>query len=492
MLAAAILAGCCSSESARSDKSVKFRFHDGKFRIAQFTDMHWNGHDTDTASMIENIRYVVRTQHPDLIVLTGDNVTGCGTQEENIREVQHLYRILDETGIPYAAVSGNHDAEASEGCNADLVEKWINGCAKNIINYPTTSKCFGHGNMALPVYGENSDSAAALLYFIDSNDYPADPRMKKLSYYDWIHYDQIEWYRKESARYTSLNGGEPLPALAFFHICLPEYAYVANDPEHFGALSEAICPANLNTGFFAAASMNGDIMGYFVGHDHGNDFCGIYNGVALCYGRQSGAQGWDRNAPIGARIIELAEGERSFETWCVTTRGEESVWYYPSGFNSLLAEDLLPSSGGVGADHGVNYKYYEGTEDDLLTSAMNIPAHFKKQGVLPNFDISGAAVEDHFGYEFQTWFDAPESCAYNFRFSSDDGAVLKIDGSIIIDQDGDHGATNHRLIGLEKGLHKIEISYFENCEGQGLSLSYRTIKSDWKPIPDSELYSSIK
>ena len=490
LLLAAVLVSCTSVHPVSESPSL--RFHDGKFRIAQFTDMHWNGHSSDTLSMIENIRYVVETQKPDLIILTGDNVTGCGTQEENIREIKHLYGILDSTGIPYAAVSGNHDAEASEGCNAGLVEQWVCEYARNCINYPTTSDCFGHGNMAIPVLGENSESPAALLYVIDSNDYPQEPGMKALSYYDWIHYDQIDWYRRESDRFIALGGGSPLPALAFFHICLPEYAYVVNDPDRFGAYTEAICPAKLNTGFFAAASMQGDIMGCFVGHDHGDDFCGTYNGIALCYGRQSGAEGWAPEAPIGARIIELTEGQRSFETWCVTLKGKEPTWYYPSGFNSAIADNPLPAVKGEGLEHGVNYRYYEGPETALSTVAMNTPTHLKRLGTAAHFDISKAAAEDHFGFEFSAWLDVPETGAYRFRLSSDDGAVMKIDGQLFIDQDGDHGSTSLRFAGLEKGLHKIEISYFENYGGQSLSLSYRTLDSDWKQVPESELYRTIK
>ena len=40
---------------------------------------------------------------------------------------------------------------------------------------------------------------------------------------DRLTFDQINWYRQQSAAYKAQNGGQPLPALAFFHIPLPEY-----------------------------------------------------------------------------------------------------------------------------------------------------------------------------------------------------------------------------------------------------------------------------
>ena len=45
--------------------------------------------------------------------------------------------------------------------------------------------------------------------------------------YAWFTFDQVNWYRSQSAAYTERNGGKPLPALAFFHIPLPEYNQAA-------------------------------------------------------------------------------------------------------------------------------------------------------------------------------------------------------------------------------------------------------------------------
>ena len=67
---------------------------------------------------------------------------------------------------------------------------------------------------------------------------------------------------------------------------------------------------------FAALHEAGDVMGTFVGHEHINDFWGDLHGIRLCYGRTTGFNSYGREGfPRGARVIELTEGERQFETW---------------------------------------------------------------------------------------------------------------------------------------------------------------------------------
>ena len=63
----------------------------------------------------------------------------------------------------------------------------------------------GCGNCVIPVYGsKNREKVEALLYCMDSNDYQPN---KLYGPYDWIHFDQIAWYREQSARFTKENNG---------------------------------------------------------------------------------------------------------------------------------------------------------------------------------------------------------------------------------------------------------------------------------------------
>ena len=119
----------------------------------------------------------------------------------------------------------------------------------------------GNSNFALPVYGK-SKKPEAILYCMDSNAYSTmKPRVEG---YGWFDFSEIDWYRQKSIKYTRANGGTPLPALAFFHIPLPEYDLACNDPQliRIGEKKEKVCCPDINTGMFAAMLECGDVMGH--------------------------------------------------------------------------------------------------------------------------------------------------------------------------------------------------------------------------------------
>jgi hypothetical protein len=75
---------------------------------------------------------------------------------------------------------------------------------------------------------------------------------------------------------------------------------------------------------FAAMLECKDIMGTFVGHNHNNDYIGVYYDVTLAYGRVTKTKTY-RQAPVqGAKIIVLKEGERKFNTWIREVSGKKT------------------------------------------------------------------------------------------------------------------------------------------------------------------------
>ena len=71
-----------------------------------------------------------------------------------------------------------------------------------------------------------------------------------------------------------------------------------------------------------------DVMGVFVGHDHDNDFIGIDKGIALGYGRVTGADAYGE-LTRGARIIELYEDQFKFDTWISHSFGKGGCLLLP-------------------------------------------------------------------------------------------------------------------------------------------------------------------
>ena len=92
-------------------------------------------------------------------------------------------------------------------------------------------------------------------------------------------------------RHASSTTGQ-VPAMAFFHICLPEYnELIAAKVPISGQQQEACGSASVDSGLFTAFVETGDVKVATVGHDHKNDYCGAWHGVELCYGKGEG-WGW--------------------------------------------------------------------------------------------------------------------------------------------------------------------------------------------------------
>jgi len=287
---------------------LRFR-KDGTFTIAQLTDVHWRNGDAADQRSHALVEMVLDVERPDLVVLTGDIVEGSEAADAG-EAYRQAVAPLERRRVPWASVFGNHDDEGTLS-RLELLDA-LRGC-RSCLTERGPARLTGIGNYALSVAGARG-RLAAVLYFLDSNSYDR----LGLGHYAWIGHDQIAWYRAQSRRFRAEYRGraEKLPALAFFHIPIPEYAEAWDRVECRGQRNEPVCSPAVNSGFFAALVEEGDVMGTFVGHDHVNDFEGELHGVRLCYGRASGFSPYGQEGFLrGSRLVRLREGERAFETW---------------------------------------------------------------------------------------------------------------------------------------------------------------------------------
>lgn len=302
--------------------ALRFRA-DHTFRIAQFTDIHYQYRSPRSDSALMQILTVIKQEKPDLAVLTGDIV--CS--QHTLMAWRALAAAFASAGVPWAVTLGNHDVEY------ELTGKEIMDCIGGL-PYNCTSNgpdsLSGNGNYCLPLLSSGSDKTAAVLYLLDSHtSFRAD---KSLGEYDWIRLDQINWYKNRSKQFRNANDNEPLPSLAFMHIPLPEYNDLLYKPTTKGIQEELICSPEMNSGFFTAMAEAKDVMGMFCGHDHNNNFIGINRNICLAYGAVSGFECYGKIGR-GARIIVLEEGARKFTTWI--TNSQQQVKYkvvYPGSF----------------------------------------------------------------------------------------------------------------------------------------------------------------
>ncbi|MEC0311206.1 metallophosphoesterase family protein [Paenibacillus lautus] len=300
------------------EKKLKFR-EDGTFVIVQFSDVEFiDAEDRDPETPLldsmtkATMERVIAMEQPDLVVFAGD-LTASARSKDPLQSFRSAVAVAEENHVAWAAVFGNHDSEGSLPRKRMHEEQLLH---EYCVAQPDPPGVSGAGNYALTI-DDRAGKPAASLFFLDSGDYsPIDA----VGGYDWIRRDQIEWYVSESRQLAEQNGGAPLPALAFFHIPLPEYDEVWKTSVCEGHCSEWISSPKVNSGLFTAMVEMGDVMGTFVGHDHSNDYCGTLHGIRLCYGRStryvSYVDGIRKDKfPTGGRVIRLKAGERQFETW---------------------------------------------------------------------------------------------------------------------------------------------------------------------------------
>lgn len=298
---------CCVVMHAQQ-KPLKFNA-DKKFKIVQIADVHYVWKDTASEEAIACINKILDIEKPDLVVYTGDLTASKAPAREAITRV---VTTAASRKIPFAVTLGNHDDEQ------DLNRVQLFEVLKTIPynRTETVAGLSGVTNFILPIQGSVNAKNEAVLYFLDTHAYPAD---KKMGSYDWLKLDQINWYVQQSKAFTAANDNKPLPALAFFHIPLPEYNLAASDEKTklIGSRMEKACAPELNTGMFTAMLESGDVMATFVGHDHDNNYLAYWKGIVLGYGQFSGTYKTYNNLPEGrgARVIELEEGQRAFKTY---------------------------------------------------------------------------------------------------------------------------------------------------------------------------------
>lgn len=297
---------------------------DGTFTMVQFTDLHWMDGRAEDHRTRELMERVIDAEQPNLVVFTGDVVYSgpVSPGEDECENPQQAFRdavaAVEERGIPWAFVFGNHDTE-SRITREELMQFALTH--HHTVAEAGPGNLSGSGNYTVELSDQEGNPAAAL-YFLDSGSYS---ELEDVPGYNWVQRDQINWLAAESARLNPDRGEDKLPALAFFHIPIPEYQEVWDTQICYGHKFERVCCPPVNSGLFTALLEMGDVTGTFCGHDHINDYYGTLHGIRLCYGRASGYNTYGKEGFMrGARVIKLTLGEKGFDTWLRLEDGSAS------------------------------------------------------------------------------------------------------------------------------------------------------------------------
>lgn len=274
------------------------------FKILHLTDIHIGGSLYSYSKDLKALKACyaeIEYTHPDLVIVTGDMCFPMGIVSmslNNSAPVQQFAAFMRNTGIPWAFTYGNHDTENLSTLNKQQlneVYKSLSYKTSGNLLYPYIQPdVMGRNNQLIEIRNIDSSLNTAL-FMIDSNAYTGEG----INVYDYIHDDQVEWYKKEVERLNK-EKGSTVNSLCFFHIPLQEYKtatelYLAgsNEVKHFfgenpgdhgGITNDLVCCSDYQSKLFDTALELGSTTGFFCGHDHYNNASLEYKGIRLTYG----------------------------------------------------------------------------------------------------------------------------------------------------------------------------------------------------------------
>ena len=281
--------------------------HNNNFTLLQLTDIHIGQYPfvKEDLLTLDKLDATLKSTTADLVVITGDLIwsEGVTTPEKGYRAIIDL---LNKYDIPVAITYGNHDSE--EG----LTRTDLRNFEKEIHHLVEKKEIFidSDDKEAFTVELYNQENLAHVLYFFDSGA----NSLVDLEGYDWVSLEQIDWYEKTMKNYQ--QKGHEKDDLAFLHIPLPEFNQAGEhilDGYHW-EMNPRVSSPKLNSGLFSRIQKNNHIHAIFCGHDHDNNFDGLFMGIHCVYGNVSGYNCYGE-LPRGYRLIELTNGEIS--TTCV-------------------------------------------------------------------------------------------------------------------------------------------------------------------------------
>lgn len=293
---------------------VSYREEDGVYtlrmtgndlKILQLTDVHLCESLTTIFTDRKALKAcydVIRQAEPDLIIVTGDLVYPVPLatfSNNNLRPLYAFFRFMENFGIPWAMVYGNHDTEIFASHQSEDLEWMFDSFSyshkqgemlgQTLLYSKTQPQVYGRYNQYLRI--ENADGTLnRLLFLIDSNDYVAGSFA--VNDYDSVHRDQIEWY-KETIDEESAKIGRTVPSFVFQHIPFKAFADAdsalkTGDGDAiylFGENGEEVSYPEKESGFFDVILQKNSTQAVFVGHDHLNNLGVKYKGVDLVYGK---------------------------------------------------------------------------------------------------------------------------------------------------------------------------------------------------------------
>ncbi|KAJ3429800.1 hypothetical protein M0812_25160 [Anaeramoeba flamelloides] len=315
---------CLIAQNLATKQFLKFN-EDGKFKIAQFTDLHYGQLIYDEFTLMVQ-RILLDIEQPDFVAFTGDTISGTYSETEYKAKAEWNNAVgeLVKRNIPWGMAFGNHDDQGI------MKRKDLMALDKS---YPLSQSefgpedIFGVSNYHIEIHTADSTpdnkEVAVVLYFLDSGDKYC------MGYDGWgcVRPDQIDWFNEVSSEFSREYPNHM--GIVLFHIPVREILEFWHTNISYGLKHETDGCPQYNTGLYQAMVDNGNIKLVLNGHDHRNDYCTRSKSRApdlwMCYGRKTGYGYYNPVPPMynGARIIQLFNDKTTGTTYTTWIRDQQ-------------------------------------------------------------------------------------------------------------------------------------------------------------------------
>jgi hypothetical protein len=136
---------------------------------------------------------------------------------------------------------------------------------------------------------------------------------------------------------------------------------------------------------------------------------------------------------------------------------------------------------------GIEYRVFYEAANGLTTFNYNTTPD--DSGIIPSINLGVASNSGSLTIQYKGLIDIPADGQYTFWLTADDGALLYLDNSQLIDNGGHHSpVTVSQTITLSKGLHDIRIPYGQDGGEWALKLEWQGPGLARQDVPASVLF----
>ncbi|MCQ2462164.1 MAG: metallophosphoesterase [Clostridia bacterium] len=448
ILAFLLLFGCIPYAAA-ADKKLTVN-EDGSFRILQISDIQQSSSKIHERTF-STIKLSIAKYKPNLIVMTGDNISGANTTEyfdDAVKKITSLF--VDQSGnkIPFAVTYGNHDYEQNTLDNTHSIEKQNSIYLKyGAIDFDDKS-ISDTGTGYIDVYSRDGSQVAERIIIINSGTYAKDGYFGKAGYNqvtveDKKLGDNEERYNQIVAAVDSWTDAG-YPTVAFEHIPLREM-YIGDSP------AQQILVKNSKGKSCPRFVEDGQTYKWSISKENPT-ITGSWETACAC-------SGVDTFALFKALAKDNVSG----------------IYYGHDHLNTLTGTTTITRN-------NVSYTLRQGYGGGMLVYAGTYPSYIGNKSNNPLASVytlnDGKITKDTFGYN--DVIKSINNISYGGTYVSD---VRLFTGNTF--EEACNNAVENRFIPIKKSINKgTNANLNLNSSGKAIALGYRKTTDESRALTD--------